>query len=99
MKTIIIGAISLLALSGCAATAYQPETQCSNYVWHSPDAPRYAIIGALIGTTAGLMLGNNDTETTLFGAGVGAAAGVAASGGLYTGEVCPSMSKRLESFS
>jgi len=96
MKFAILGSIAMLGLTGCA-TLSQPLDGCTSVVYHNENTPQYMAIGALAGTAAMIVLseGNVGGVEALTGAGVGAAAGAAASGGFYTARVCPSMSEVL----
>jgi len=99
MKNIIIASLSLLALSGCAATAHRPFEECTNFISHAPEMPAYAGLGALAGGMGLALLSNGDMDSAILGAGLGAGAGVAVSGGVQTHYVCPqSMSTYTETF-
>lgn len=97
MKFAILGSIAALALTGCAQLD-RPLGECTSVVYHNESTPQYMALGALAGTAAMIVLSNGDVGGTeaLIGAGVGATAGAAASGGFYTARVCPSMSQILK---
>jgi hypothetical protein len=89
MKTIMIGAVSMLALSGCAVTSYPKLDQCVDSVYYAPELPGYATLGAIAGGIGLAMLSDGDVAMSLIGAGVGTAVGANAAGGLHTHKVCP----------
>lgn len=89
MKNIIIGTFALLALSGCASIQHDPMKECTNFISHSPEMPAYAGLGAVAGGLGLALLSDGDMDSALLGAGLGAGAGIAASGGLQTHYVCP----------
>ena len=81
MKAIIIGGVSMLALSGCAVNTYPQLNRCTDVVYYAPEVPGYATLGAIAGGLGLAMLSDGDVAMSLLGAGVGAAAGSAAGGG------------------
>jgi predicted RNA methylase len=97
MKSIIIASVAMLGLTGCA-TLNAPLGQCTEVMYYNERLPQYAALGASAGTAAMVVLsdGNVGGTDALFGAATGALAGTVASGGLYTAEVCPSMSEVLK---
>lgn len=92
MKAVIIGGVSMLALSGCAVNTYPQLNRCTDVVYYAPEVPGYATLGAIAGGLGLAMLSDGDVAMSLLGAGVGAAAGSAAAGGLHAHEVCPAES-------
>ena len=67
-------------------------------MYYNEKTPQYAALGAVAGTAAMVVLssGNVGGGEALFGAASGAIAGTLASGGLYTAEICPSMTETLK---
>lgn len=97
MKSIIIASVAMLGLTGCAQLT-KPLGECTNVMYYNEKTPQYAALGAVAGTAAMVVLsdGNVGGTDALFGAATGALAGTVASGGLYTAEICPSMSEVLK---
>jgi len=89
MKAVIIGGVSMLALSGCAVNTYPNLNQCTDVVYYSPQVPGYATLGAIAGSIGLAILSDGDVAMSMIGAGAGAAVGANAAGGLHTHEVCP----------
>ena len=92
MKAIIIGGVSMLALSGCAVNTYPQLNHCTDVVYYAPEVPGYATLGAIAGGLGLAMLSDGDALISILGAGVGAAAGANVAGGFHTHEVCPAES-------
>ena len=97
MKSIIIASVAMLGLTGCAQLT-KPLGECTNVMYYNEKTPQYAALGAVAGTAAMVVLsdGNVGGTDALFGAATGALAGTVASGGLYTAEICPSMTEVLK---
>tara|TARA_R100000329_G_scaffold148803_2_gene138194 strand:+ start:673 stop:975 length:303 start_codon:yes stop_codon:yes gene_type:complete len=97
MKSIIIASVAMLGLTGCAQLT-KPLGECTNVMYYNEKTPQYAALGAVAGTAAMVVLsdGNVGGTDVLFGAATGALAGTVASGGLYTAEICPSMTEVLK---
>lgn len=89
MKSIMIIAIGLLGLSGCAATTRTPYEKCSHFVSFSEAAPFYTSTGAAVGGLGLAMLGSGTFEEVVVGGALGAASGLLASGGAQTHYICP----------
>ena len=89
MKAVIIGGVSMLALSGCAVNTYPQLNQCADVVYYAPEVPAYATLGAIVGSVGLVVLSDGDVAMSMIGAGVGAAVGSGAAGGLHTHQVCP----------
>ena len=88
MKAVIIGGVSLLALSGCAVNTYPNFEECTDVVYYAPEVPGYATLGAIAGGLGLAMLSDGDAFISILGAGVGAATGANLAGGLHRHEVC-----------
>jgi hypothetical protein len=89
MKALIIGSVSMLALTGCGVNTYPSLNQCTDVLYYTPETPAYATLGAIVGSIGLGILSDGDVAMSMIGAGAGAVVGTNAAGGLHSHEVCP----------
>ena len=65
MKAVIIGGVSMLALSGCAVNTYPQLNQCADVVYYAPEVPAYATLGAIAGSIGLAVLSDGDVAMQL----------------------------------